>query len=49
MNFGYSGYDRNEMLDFVVGVESEFYPQIRELYEQRIETWGAARREMLIE
>ena len=33
-----------DMLLFVVGVESEFYPQIGELYERRIETWAAGRR-----
>jgi hypothetical protein len=47
MNFGRSGYDRDQMLDFVVGVESQFYPQIGKLYERRIEAWGAARREKL--
>jgi hypothetical protein len=45
MNFGHSGYDRDEMLDFVVGVESQFYPQIGKLYERRIEAWAATRRE----
>ena len=47
MNFGHSGYDRDEMLDFVVGVESQFYPQIGKLYEWRIDAWAAARREKL--
>ena len=47
MNFGHSGYDRDQLLDFVVGVESQFYPQIGKLYERRIEAWGAARREQL--
>jgi hypothetical protein len=28
------------LLDFVVGVESQFYPQIGKLYERRIEAWG---------
>ena len=28
---------------FVVGVESQFYPQIGELYRRRIEAWAAAR------
>ena len=45
MNFGHRGYDRDLMLDFVVGVESPFYPLIGQLYERRIETWGAALRE----
>jgi len=44
MNFHDRGYDREAMRDFVVGVESEFYPQISRLYELRIEGWGAARR-----
>ena len=47
MNFGHSGYDRDEMLDFVVGVESQFYPQIGVLYQRRIDAWAAARREKL--
>ena len=47
MNFRDRGYDREELLDFVVGVESQFYPQIGNLYQQRIEAWGAARREKL--
>ena len=34
-NFADSGYDLERMLAFVVGVESEFYPQIGELYTQR--------------
>lgn len=38
MNFGYKGYERTERLDFVVGIESEFYAQMHELYQQRIET-----------
>jgi len=42
-NFGPEGYDLNRMLEFVVGVESQFYPQIRELYRLRIEAWGKAR------
>ena len=42
MNFGYDGYDLDRMLRFVVGVESQFYPQIGELYERRIEAWAAA-------
>jgi hypothetical protein len=45
-NFRYGGYDRDELLGFVVGVESQLYPQIG-TYERRIETWAAARRERL--
>jgi hypothetical protein len=47
MNFHREGYDREAMRDFVVGVESQFYPQIGRLYELRIEAWGAARRSEL--
>ena len=47
MNFGDRGYDRDDMLGFVVGVESQFYPQIGKLYQRRIEAWGTARREKL--
>ena len=43
MNFRDREYDRDQLLGFVVGVESQFYPQIGELYERRIEAWGAAR------
>jgi len=39
------GYDLAEMLHFVVGVESAFYPPIGTLYRRRIETWAASRRE----
>ena len=31
MNFRDREYDRDELLGFVVGVESQFYPQIGEL------------------
>jgi len=44
MNFGGDGYDLEQMLAFVVDVESEFYPQIQALYRHRIETWAAERR-----
>ena len=44
MNFHERGYDREAMRDFVVGVESQFYPQIGRLYELRIEAWGVKRR-----
>jgi hypothetical protein len=43
-NFG-RDYDVDEMLQFVVGVDSEFYPQIGTLYRRRIEAWAALRRE----
>lgn len=47
MNFGGSGYDPDDLLGFVVGVESEFYPRISALYAHRIEAWGAAQRAKL--
>jgi hypothetical protein len=47
MNFGHDGYNLDRMLRFVVDVESQFYPQIGELYERRIEAWAAAQREKL--
>jgi hypothetical protein len=42
MNF--DDYDVEEMLRFVVSVDSPFYPQIGQLYEQRIRAWASARR-----
>jgi hypothetical protein len=47
MNFGDEGYDLDRMLGFVVGVESQFYPQIGQLYEQRISAWTEERRSAL--
>jgi len=47
MNFHERGYDREQMRDFVVGIESGFYPQIGRLYDLRIEAWGTARRDEL--
>lgn len=43
MNFADSGYDVDEMQDFVVGVDSEFYPQLGGLYRRRIDAWAADR------
>jgi len=43
MNFGDEGYDIDEMQDFVVSVDSEFYPQLGALYRHRIDAWGAER------
>jgi hypothetical protein len=42
-NFADDGYDRDEMQAFVVGVESEFYPEFGALYRARIAAWGAER------
>jgi hypothetical protein len=45
MNFGGDGYDLEQMLNFVVSVDSQFYPQIGDLYQRRIEAWAPAQRE----
>jgi hypothetical protein len=47
MNFADDGYPLEQMLRFVVAVESEFYPGIGALYEERIRAWTAARRASL--
>jgi hypothetical protein len=44
MNFGDSGYPLDQILRFVIGAESPFYPQFGELYERRIKTWATDRR-----
>lgn len=44
MNFGDDGFDLDRMLSFVVGVESEFYPQFGDLYAKRVTAWATARR-----
>ena len=36
--------DLEEMLQFVIGVDSQFYPQIDALYRRRIEDWASVRR-----
>jgi len=43
MNFGDAGYDLDKMQRFVVGVDSEFYPQLDALYRHRIDAWAAER------
>jgi hypothetical protein len=43
-NFRESGYEREEMLGFVVAVESEFYPELDRLYRDRITDWAARQR-----
>jgi hypothetical protein len=40
-NFGNDVYDVEQMLDFVVSVDSEFYPDIDRLYRARIRAWAA--------
>ena len=44
MNFADHGYDLDEMQSFVVGVESEFYPNFGRLYRCRIAAWAAVHR-----
>ena len=39
-NFADDGYDLDEMQDFVVSVDSEFYPQLDALYRHRIAAWA---------
>lgn len=41
MNFSDEGYDLDEMQDFVVKIESEFYPEIETLYRHRIAACAA--------
>ena len=47
INFGDRGYPLDQILRFVVSIESPFYPQIGELYERRIKTWATDRRAAL--
>jgi hypothetical protein len=47
MNFGDGGYDLQEMLDFVIGIDSQLYPQLGQLYCQRIQDRATARRARL--
>ena len=42
--FGRDGYDLEEMLRFLVAVDSEFYPGIDALYRHRITEWALAKR-----
>jgi hypothetical protein len=44
MNFGDDGYNVDQMLCFVVGINLQFYPQIGNRYELQIKAWAAARR-----
>ena len=43
-NFADDGYDVERMHDFVVAIESEFYPELERLYRDRITAWAADRR-----
>jgi hypothetical protein len=44
-NFADAGFNVGEMLSFVVGVESEFYSQLDNLYRTRIVNWARSRRD----
>jgi hypothetical protein len=45
MNFAEDGFDLDEMQRFVRRVESAFYPQLEDLYRQRIAAWAATMQE----
>jgi len=49
MNFGHDGYDADEMQRFVVGLDSQFYPDFGRLYRRRIDEWAARHRDKLAE
>ena len=44
MNFADEGYDIDEMQAFVLGIESEFYPQLDGIYRRQIAAWGESRK-----
>ena len=44
MNFADDGYDASQMQAFVVGITSEFYPDIGKLYRKRIARFAAEHR-----
>lgn len=44
MNFSEDGYDEDEMQDFVIGVDSEFHPELGRLYRSRFSDWAAEHR-----
>jgi hypothetical protein len=39
-NFSDAGYNLDQMLRFVVGIDSQFYPQLGRLYRRRIQAWA---------
>lgn len=39
-NFSDAGYNLEQMLRFVVGIDSQFYPQLGRLYRRRIQAWA---------
>lgn len=47
MNFDDPGTDLGTLLGFVVGIDSQFYPQLGRLYRRRIRSWAAQRARLL--
>lgn len=45
MNFQHRGYDLDLMQEFVISIDSEFYPELSTLYRRRIVDWAAKQRE----
>ena len=43
MNFGGRKADLSKLLAFVVGIDSQFYPQLGRLYRRRIQAWATER------
>lgn len=46
-NFADTGYDIDQILRFVVEVDSQFYPDLDALYEHRVRVWAAKCRQQL--
>ena len=46
-NFEHRGYDLDQMQDFVVSIDSQFYPDLDVLYRRMIRRWGTEQRELL--
>lgn len=44
MNFGYDGYPIDRILNFLVGIESSFYPQFGDLIATRVKEWASVQR-----
>ena len=40
-NFGHTGYDLNEIQDFIVDADSQFYDGFEALYRRRVREWAA--------
>lgn len=47
MNFDDPGTDLGTLLRFVVGIDSQFYPQLGRLYRRRINTWATERARLI--